>query len=377
MSNKRKLLFVVAEFWQGGAQRHAFEIYKAVNKEIFNITILSLRDLESSTDWKDFYYERYKNQETPVYFYNQVNQKQSYTILDRLKRKLFNFKLLPENWPFISFLNQFEKLVFIGEYTFPAIERFINNELRLRSFICVVNSIFQVPENYDRYDKSRNYKFISGFKSLNEEFRGFSNFKHYYFPLSISFKDDNRMWVQKTKKQKIIGIYTRLTKNKPLDVFLFALHLMRLEGLDVILNIYGNGNPAELGILNNIKALSLTDYVIFKGHQENLIDSALNEELDVIWAHSYYGFPGGFASMDLSSIGIPQVFWNFTPNCENQECNEFKTFKDINIFVEYNKQLLSDSSFAQTIGENQYLSIKTNNNIDENIKILEEIFRQS
>jgi hypothetical protein len=68
MSNKRKLLFVVAEFWQGGAQRHAFEIYKAVNKEIFNITILSLRDLESSTDWKDFYYERYKNQETPVYF---------------------------------------------------------------------------------------------------------------------------------------------------------------------------------------------------------------------------------------------------------------------------------------------------------------------
>lgn len=377
MSNKRKLLFVVSEFWQGGAQRHAYEIYKAVNKEIFDITILSLRDLGSSTEWKDYYYKHYVHQGTPVYFYNQVNQKQRYSILDRLKRKLFNFKLLPENWPFMSFLNQFEKLVFIGEYTFPTIERFINNELKLRSFICVVNSIFQVPENYDRYDKSRNYTFISGFKSLNEEFRGFSNFKHYYFPLSISFKDENRMWVQKTKKQKTIGIYTRLTKNKPLDVFLFALHLMRLEGLDVILNIYGNGNPAELGILNNIEALSLTDYVIFKGHQENLIDSALNEELDIIWAHSYYGFPGGFASMDLSSIGIPQVFWNFTPNCENQEYNEFKTFKDINIFVEYNKQLLNDSSFAQTIGENQYLSIKTNNNIDENIKILEEIFRQS
>lgn len=377
MSNKRKLLFVVSEFWQGGAQRHAYEIYKAVNKEIFDITILSLRDLVSSTEWKDYYYKHYVHQGTPVYFYNQVNQKQRYSILDRLKRKLFNFKLLPENWPFMSFLNQFEKLVFIGEYTFPTIERFINNELKLRSFICVVNSIFQVPENYDRYDKSRNYTFISGFKSLNEEFRGFSNFKHYYFPLSISFKDENRMWVQKTKKQKTIGIYTRLTKNKPLDVFLFALHLMRLEGLDVILNIYGNGNPAELGILNNIEALSLTDYVIFKGHQENLIDSALNEELDIIWAHSYYGFPGGFASMDLSSIGIPQVFWNFTPNCENQEYNEFKTFKDINIFVEYNKQLLNDSSFAQTIGENQYLSIKTNNNIDENIKILEEIFRQS
>lgn len=377
MSNKTKLLFVVAEFWQGGAQRYAYEIYKAVNKETFDITILSLRDLNSSTEWKDFYYEYYIHQGTPVYFFNRVNPKQRYSILDRLKRKLFNSKLLPENWPFISFLNQFDKMVFIGEYTFPFVEKFVDSSLKARCLICVVNSIFQVPENYDKYDKSQKYQFISGFKNLNDEFCGFSNFKHYYFPLSISFKDANRMWRQKEKKQKTIGIYTRLTKNKPLDVFLFALHLMRLEGLDIALNIYGNGNPSELGILNNIEALSLTGYVIFKGHQENLIDSALNEELDLIWAHSYYGFPGGFASMDLSSVGIPQVFWNFTPNCENQEYNEFKAFKDINKFVEYNKQLLNNPGFAQTIGKSQYLSIKGNNNIDENIKILEDTFSQS
>lgn len=376
MVNKIKLLFVVSEFWQGGAQRYMYEIEKTIDKVNFDITILSLRDLGSNSDWNDFYYEHYKNQGTKVYFYNQINQLQKYTLFERVKRKLFNTKLLPERWPLLSFLNQFDKYVFIGEFTFPIIEKFLNEEIRSRCIICVVNSIFQVPKNYDKYNKSREYNFISGFKNLDEEFNGFSNIKHYYFPLSISFKEESRMWIKKQKKQKIVGIYTRLTKNKPIDVFLFALHLIRLQGIDVILNIYGNGDPLELGVLNNVEALSLTNYVNFKGHQENILHSALNDSLDAVWAHSYYGFPGGFASIDISSVGIPQVFWNFTPNCENQIYEEFEVFQDINKFVEYNIRLLQDINFSETIGKNQYLSIKSNNNIDDNIKIMEEILSQ-
>jgi hypothetical protein len=56
---------------------------------------------------------------------------------------------------------------------------------------------------------------------------------------------------------------------------------------------------------------------------------------------------------------------------------EFEVFKDINKFVEYNIRLLEDLNFSETIGKNQYLSIKKNNNIDENIKIIEEILTLS
>jgi glycosyltransferase involved in cell wall biosynthesis len=377
MKDKVKVLFVVSEFWQGGAQRYIYEIEKNIDKNRFDITILSLRDLGSNMNWDDFYYEHYQQQGTPVYFFNEINQLQKYSLIKRIKRKLFNYNLLPERWPLLSFLNQFDKFVFIGEYTFPILEKYLNGEMKLKSFICVVNSIFQVPENYDKYDKSKEYNFISSFKNLNEEFKGFSKINHNYLPLSISFKEETRIWTSKNQKQKIIGIYTRLTKNKPLDVFFLALHLIRLQGIDIKLNIYGNGDPLELGILNNVEALSLNNYVQFKGHQENILDSAFNDNLDAVWAHSYYGFPGGFASMDISSVGIPQVFWNFTPNCENQMYEEFEVFKDINKFVEYNIRLLEDLNFSETIGKNQYLSIKKNNNIDENIKIIEEILTLS
>jgi len=376
MENKTKILFITSEFWQGGAQRHLFEIERAINKVCFETTILSLRDLGSNVSWKDHYYSQYEKKGTEIYFYNQINQLQKYTILERIKRKLFNTKLLPERWPLISFLNKYDKFIFVGEYTFPIIEKWMSNEMRTKAFICIVFSIYQVPENYYKYDKSKEYNFISSFKNLNEEFKGFTKINHHYFPLSISFNDEDRKWQPEKKAQKIIGLYTRLTKHKPLDVFLMALHLLRLQGMDVILNIYGNGDPSELGILNNVEALSLNNYVVFKGHQENLIESAMSEHLDLVWSHSYYGFPGGFASMDISSVGIPQVFWDFTPSCENKFNDEFKVFNNINKFVEYNMLLLEDSNFAIKIGENQYKSIQSYNNIDENIKIMEKLLTQ-
>lgn len=376
MANKVKILFITSEFWQGGAQRHLYEIERAIDKEKFETTILSLRDLQSNANWKDHYYTLYEKFGTPIYFFNKVNQIQKYTLLERVKRKIFNAKLLPERWPLISFLNQYDKYVFVGEYTFPFVEKFISAKMRENCFICIVNSIFQVPENYDRYDKSQAYNFISSFKTLDEEFNGFSKLEHYYFPLSISFNGHDNTWKPKTNSPKIVGIYTRLTKNKPIDIFLMALHLIRLRGMDVVLNVYGNGDPSEQGILNNVEALSLNKYVNFKGHQENILESALNDNLDAVWAHSYYGFPGGFASMDISSVGIPQVFWNFTPNSENKIYEEFNVFNDIDKFVEYNMRLLDDPHFALEIGENQYLSIKSNNNIDENIKIMEQILAQ-
>jgi len=80
--------------------------------------------------------------------------------------------------------------------------------------------------------------------------------------------------------------------------------------------------------------------------------------------------------MDISSVGIPQVFWDFTPSCENKFNDEFKVFNNINKFVEYNMLLLEDSNFAIKIGENQYKSIQSYNNIDENIKIMEKLLTQ-
>jgi hypothetical protein len=84
MKDKVKVLFIVSEFWQGGAQRYIYEIEKNIDKNRFDITILSLRDLGSNMNWDDFYYEHYQQQGTPVYFFNEINQLQKYSLIKRI-----------------------------------------------------------------------------------------------------------------------------------------------------------------------------------------------------------------------------------------------------------------------------------------------------
>lgn len=375
MKNNRKILFITSEFWQGGAQRHLFEIDKVLSNIKYCKTILSLRDLQSDIRWSDYYYAKHIELGTEINFLSKINIILSPSFLDRLKKKILNKSFPNERQPIIDFLSQFDKILFIGEYTYPNIERWLSDELKSKSFICVVNSINQLPSNYDLYNKQLNYNFISGFQhdEINSEFHEFTNFNHHFFPLSISFSNEMSKWKPNKNKQKRIGIFTRLTKDKPIDIFIFALQLLRDKGLDVVLNIYGNGDPIELGFDVTIKNLSLSEHIIFKGHQSNLIETALNEKLDLIWFHGYHNFPGGFASFDLSSIAIPQVFWNFTPSSNLKKYEAFPMYTNMNQFVNYSFDILNEAEAASNLGIEQYNYINSNRNIKKTIGYLNSI----
>lgn len=375
MKNKKKILFITSEFWQGGAQRHLFEIDKALSDQKYFKSILSLRDLQSDIQWSDYYYAKHLELGTEINFLSKIDIILSPSFLDRLKKKVFNKSFPNERQPIIDFLNQFDTILVIGEYTYPIIERWLDYELKSKSFIFVVNSINQLPTNYNLYNKELHYNFISGFQQdeINLEFHEFTHFKHHFFPLSISFNKDISKWKPNENKQKRIGIFTRLTKDKPIDIFIFALHLLRDKGLDVVLNIYGNGDPAELGFDVTINSLSLRDHVVFKGHQSNLIETALNENLDLIWFHGYHNFPGGFASFDLSSIAIPQVFWNFTPSSNMNKYEQFPMYTNMNHFVDYSFEILNNPIAAFNLGIEQYNYINSNRNIKNTIGFLNPI----
>jgi len=80
-------------------------------------------------------------------------------------------------------------------------------------------------------------------------------------------------------------------------------------------------------------------------------------------------YPTGVAFLLRFSSKIKDDAFGFSKD-------EFKVFNNINKFVEYNMLLLEDSNFAIKIGENQYKSIQSYNNIDENIKIMEKLLTQ-
>ena len=55
----KKILFITSEFWKGGSQRLLYELNKSISKDLFNTSILSLRNLNSDSNWDDYYYSKH------------------------------------------------------------------------------------------------------------------------------------------------------------------------------------------------------------------------------------------------------------------------------------------------------------------------------
>lgn len=378
MGEKIKVLFIAAEFWQGGAQRHLYEINKAISKIKFQTSILSLRNLNSSQEWEDYYYTRHLDLGTEIFFLDKINKIRIPSIWERIKHKILGHELPPERESLLDFLNAFDKILFMGEYTYPAIERWLTDEIRTKSFISIVFSVVQVPEKFVNYNKSLRYAFISPFKGkeIDFEFNCFENYKHVNFPFSIDCHEKIPRWKPNNSISKRIGVFTRLTQHKPIDVFLSALRQLIDKGMDASLNVYGNGDPVESGFARNAETLSLQEKVVFKGHQADIIKTALDDKLDMVWFHGYHNFPGGFASFDLSSAGIPQVFWNFTPCSGEENQGVFPMHSGLYDFVDQSYEILNNPQYALDIGLKQYNYITGNRNIKKNIHLLEAVLEE-
>ena len=67
--SKKKILFVVSDFYHNGAQREMYEFDNALNKDKFEVTILSLIGLNSRADLPDYFYEKHLHLGSKVLFF--------------------------------------------------------------------------------------------------------------------------------------------------------------------------------------------------------------------------------------------------------------------------------------------------------------------
>ena len=376
---KHKVLFIVAEFFQSGASRYMYEINKAINKKTFDLEILCYHPLQHSQDWKDVYYEKNLALGTVIHFWNDVNVLYRPTLIERIQKKINNKPFPHERKPLHDFLEKFEHIILVGEYIYPAISRFFREKDLDKTFVSVHNSIYQNPSNYALYDTSKRYRFLTSFEGemVQVELQEFSNYVHYFFPLSISIqKEFVKTNFVKTTTPKI-GIFTRLCNTKPLSPFFEAFRQL-LESIPFAeLHIFGTGDPQQEGMVDEIRKLGIEHAVFFRGHSYNMVESAVNENLSLTWMHSYYGVPGGFASFDLCTTKIPQLFWNFTPNFSVSYNACYPIFEVETSFVRQTLYLLQDPEEAQKLGVLQFEDVSKHRDIAKNCRILEEILRNN
>ncbi|RZJ52365.1 MAG: glycosyltransferase family 1 protein [Flavobacterium sp.] len=379
----KNVLFVVGALHRAGAERFAYEIDLALNKDKFKVSILCLQNKEhQSAKWDSRYYEeKHEALGTKVTYIDEFLEIHKTSLSERIFHKLTRKKFKKNNKEkykktLYSYLDKFDVIHWMGEYTFI---HQVTTEIKKKSLIHSMCAKFQEPTLYDNYDFNYPYEFISGFynEEADFEYSEFKNIHHTYFPLALKIEKNKNSWKYPSGRIKKIGIFTRLDKNKPLDPFFYAFQLLLDIHPDTELHIFGNGNPQTEGMLDYLDRLGISEKVFFRGHQEDIAETAINEHLSLSWFQGYNNrTPAGFAGFDICLTGTPLVCWDFFSAPTNPFNNIYPHFKNLNQFVNYTFEILNNKEKSEELSDLQFKDVLANRNIDNFIPELENLYLQ-
>ncbi|OUL63021.1 glycosyltransferase family 1 protein [Flavobacterium sp. AJR] len=382
--SKKKILFVVSDFYHNGAQREMYEFDNALDKDKFKVTILSLADLNLRLDLPDYFYERHLSLGTEILFLKDFIRKSKNRlesrILNRILRNVTNNKLKKNNIKnLVTLFDNFDKVIFMGEYVYQSLSNNIPSDYFKEIFIFIMCSRFQ-SESYRDFDKKKQFVFIGGFdsaKQIEHEFEGFSNYRFEFMPFCLAVTNEYNKWqFNETCKTKKIGIFTRLHKDKPLDPFLYAYQVLLSQGYNIELHVFGVGDYKHAEYDRYVNNLDLNGKVYFRGHQSDMKKTILEEKLDLVWFQGYNNLPAGFAALEVCLTGTPQIFWDFFIG-DNEHINKldfiYPHYKDLLAFVEASKAVLYNYKIAESLSDKQFQDIFNNRNVFKNVGNIEKI----
>lgn len=377
-----RFLLIVSDFYHGGAQRQTYELDRVLKEKGIQRDILSVTRLNQSKHFPDHFYELHKQSGTAIHFLHDLRgQKNAIrpSLSERIKGKITGKKDTFEGSRLNHFLAGYDRIFYMGEYTYRSLEAEVDHERWPVEYIFIMNARFQ-GEKYRAFDRNRKYVFVSGFDMQEEityEFEGFPHHQHHTLLLSVGITSEYNKWAFKPTGKKKIGIFTRLSRAKPLDPFFYALHLLLDKIPDVELHVYGTGTAEEVEYDRYPRNLSIEDKVIFRGHQEDIKTTINQDQLDLIWFQGYGNKPAGYSAIDVALTGTPQLFWDFFMG-DNPHVNELERiyphYKNLMKFVEASEKILIDKQAAERLSEQQYGDVCTNRNMSINFTHIESLF---
>lgn len=378
--HKHTILFVVGAFHQAGAERFAYEIDAALNKDKFKVSILCLeKKSQISNKWKDrFFEQKHLDLGTNIHYIDSYLNNKSYNLFERIFHKLTNnkFKKVKSKWKSSlgDFLDTFDVIHWIGEYNYI---QSIPEKIKVKSLIHIMTAKFQDPDIYKAFNFKYWYHFMSGFKNeeIKYELNQFENIKHTYFPLVLKIDSEGNKWKFENSSIKKIGIFTRLDRFKPLDPFFYGFQLLLDELPNCELHIFGNGDPVKEGMISFVERLTIKDKVFFRGHQDDLVKTINNEHLDLSWFQGYNNDrPAGYAGFDVCTSGTPLICWDFFPNPVTPFNPVYPHFKNLNKFVKESLKVLTDKEAAEKLSQAQFIDVEKSRNSKNFIQILEDTY---
>lgn len=377
MADKVRLLFVVSEFYQAGTERFTYEVHRAIDRDHFHISFLSLLPLGQSERWKDHYYEKHIELGAEIHFLSDVDVIRHPTLCERAARIMMGRPLPNEHAHLQDFLDRFDCISVMGEYNYTGIARYMTREQKGRTLVHIQNSKHQKPDIYHHYRKDEHVHFVSGFdeRSVAWELSEFEAYDHTYFGLNQRIETEHvKQDYRSNPDEPRIGIFTRITAHKPLDPFIYAFQLVCDRFPRAQFHLFGSGDPVQEGVTGYVNRLGLEGNVHFRGHQSEIRQTAIEEQLDVVWLHGYHGVPGGWAGFDICTTKVPQVFWDFGGTDLTGHHPDFPMSNRLNEFVQLTLSILANPVFARDLAERQFNYVYENRNIDRFIHVMEDLY---
>lgn len=374
---KNKYLLVVSDFYPGGCQRETYELDVVLHKKGIATEILCLNNLKAHDYFPDTYYSEHQALGTPIKFFKELIPDKS----NESKNVLLRFFNDRKSIYLDDYFNSFKEVIFFGEYTYKRLQRSISNSYTKQIKMFVVCSRFQ-GKTYREFNKENNYLFIDGFEDgpeVSYEYEGFRNYEHILLPLSLNPTTQYKKWCYNDQIVKKIGIFTRLSKAKPLDPFFYSFSILKELMPEIELHVFGSGTSEDAEYDRYIRHLDLKN-VFFRGHQENLKQTINDEKLDLVWFQGYNQRPAGYAGLDVALTGTPQLFWDFFEG-ENEHINDINSvyphFKSITAFVKASHETLNSQQLSERISQDQFTYAFENRNMEKNWKVIEHIFSEN
>ncbi len=360
MKISNKVLFFVMDFWNAGAERMAYEFHLYLSNLNFEVTIICYRSLnDSSYGFDDYYYEKHlKLKNSKVFFIDDLRK--SFYLNIAFKKKIKEIIIDNNN------------VFFFGGYVFNYIdETILRLEFLKRKNIIVQSMRFQ-GEFYRDFNRNYTYNFFLGQRnkqSLEYEFEGFSSYTTHFLPLCINLENKIEQSKNLRNNKFKIAVFTRISIDKPLDVFLFAFHLLLGRQQNIELHFFGTGDIFNSPFSKCLSFLGIENVVFNHGHSEDISESLKHFNIDLVWYQSYDGTPAGYSALDIINNGVPQIYWDFSNSVTDDFLSKqvLPCFKSLDNFVNYTIEILNNELKRNELVQNQYQYLFNNHNIDKYI----------
>ena len=366
---KIKVLETIRQGKIGGGEKHVLEITKRINRDLFDVEVLSFTDGEMIEELKKYNIKSYvvpNLKPFNLFIWDKVYElikSKKYDIIHSHGTRAFS------NCFFAAGKAKIPKIYTVHGWSFHPDQNFVVRQLRLRS-----EKFLTQRSNLNILVSSCNQK--EGFDRLNLKnslvVKNGVDLKHFCTNRS---EDVLRKEIPSLKGKKLIGLIARLTGQKDPFTFLRSAEKIISSNDNVDFIIVGGGD-LENNCMEWVKDKNLTDSIHFLGFRNDIAN--ILRSLDIFCLPSLWeGLPIGLLeAMAMNKcVIVSDIQANKELVTDNVNGLIFKV-KDENDLTQKILEVINNDQKRIQLGERARIFIEENHDINTMINSIEDIYKK-